>query len=139
MHPNMDANFHGQAMIIDSHLDSTLDNCKPAMLVFGNNASMGNQTTAKKRYISVFSFPIELDMYHRLFESSQFELVYDLAAILTHRVSCVHYVSPINFWLEIFNAIGAHKFGSICATTKVRGVLSASNLYRNNVGCAAYY
>ena len=81
MHPNMHANFDGhkhRALIIDSELDSTLDNCELVMLVSGNNASMGNQTTARKKYIYVVLFPIELYMYHRLSESSQFELVYEL-------------------------------------------------------------
>ncbi|KAJ1420139.1 Ubiquitin-specific peptidase 48 [Sesbania bispinosa] len=56
------------------------------------------KTTTKKKITSVFSFPAELDMRHRLPELSQSDLVYDLSAVLIHKgtgVNSGHYIAHI--------------------------------------------
>ncbi|KAG4931153.1 hypothetical protein AAZX31_17G188900 [Glycine max] len=56
------------------------------------------QNTMKKKVTSAFSFPAELHMHHRLSEPSQFELMYDLSAVLIHKGTAVnsgHYIAHI--------------------------------------------
>jgi len=52
----------------------------------------------KKKITSAFSFPAELDMRCRLSEPSEFELIYDLSAVLIHKgtdVNSGHYIAHI--------------------------------------------
>ncbi|RYR05646.1 hypothetical protein Ahy_B06g085483 [Arachis hypogaea] len=81
------------------------------------------KTTTRKKITSAFSFPAELDMRHRLFESSPFELIYDLSAVLIHKGSAVnsgHYIAHIKDentgqWWEFDDEnvtnLGRHPFG----------------------------
>lgn len=90
------------------------------------------QTTTKKKITSAFSFPVQLDMRHRLYELSQFDLVYDLSAVLIHKgtgVNSGHYIAHIKDkntgqWWEFDDEhvtnLGNHPFGegSSSSTTK---------------------
>ncbi|XP_027353801.1 ubiquitin carboxyl-terminal hydrolase 26-like [Abrus precatorius] len=90
------------------------------------------KTTTKKKITSAFSFPAELDMRHRMSELSQFDLVYDLSAVLIHKgtgVNSGHYIAHIKDvntgqWWEFDDEhvtnLGRHPFGeaSSCSTTK---------------------
>lgn len=90
------------------------------------------QTTTKKKITSAFSFPAQLDMRHRLPELSQFDLVYDLSAVLIHKgtgVNSGHYIAHIKDkntgqWWEFDDEhvtnLGNHPFGegSSSSTTK---------------------
>lgn len=90
------------------------------------------QTTTKKKITSAFSFPAQLDMRHRLSELSQFDLVYDLSAVLIHKgtgVNSGHYIAHIKDkntgqWWEFDDEhvtnLGHHPFGegSSSSTTK---------------------
>ncbi|XP_061346199.1 ubiquitin carboxyl-terminal hydrolase 26-like isoform X1 [Gastrolobium bilobum] len=81
------------------------------------------KTTTKKKITSAFSFPTELDMRHRLCELSQFDLVYDLSAVLIHKgtgVNSGHYIAHIKDentgqWWEFDDEnvtnMGRHPFG----------------------------
>ncbi|XP_031283351.1 ubiquitin carboxyl-terminal hydrolase 26-like isoform X1 [Pistacia vera] len=56
------------------------------------------KTTMKKKITSAFSFPGELNMQQRLSEPSQFDLIYDLSAVLIHKGTAVnsgHYIALI--------------------------------------------
>ncbi|XP_027330791.1 ubiquitin carboxyl-terminal hydrolase 26-like isoform X2 [Abrus precatorius] len=90
------------------------------------------QTTTKKKITSAFSFPAELDMRHRLSEPSQFEMIYDLSAVLIHKGTAVnsgHYIAHIKDentgqWWEFDDEhvtnLGCHPFGegAACSTSK---------------------
>ncbi|CAI8599711.1 unnamed protein product [Vicia faba] len=90
------------------------------------------KTTTKKKITSAFSFPVQLDMRHRLHELCQFDLVYDLSAVLIHKGSGVnsgHYIAHIKdkntgqWWEfddECVTNLGNHPFGegSSSSTTK---------------------
>ena len=90
------------------------------------------QTTTKKKITSAFSFPAELDMRHRLSDLSQFDLIYDLSAVLIHKgtgVNSGHYIAHIKDentgqWWEFDDEhvtnLGLHPFGegSSSSTTK---------------------
>ncbi|KAI4316238.1 hypothetical protein L6164_024237 [Bauhinia variegata] len=90
------------------------------------------KTTTKKKITSAFSFPSELDMRTRLSEPSQFELIYDLSAVLIHKGTAVnsgHYIAHIKYensgqWWEFDDEhvtnLGRHPFGegSSTSTTK---------------------
>ncbi|QCD99600.1 ubiquitin carboxyl-terminal hydrolase 48 [Vigna unguiculata] len=81
------------------------------------------QNTMKKKVTSAFSFPAELDMHARLSEPSQFELIYDLSAVLIHKGTAVnsgHYIAHIKDentgqWWEFDDEkvtnLGCHPFG----------------------------
>ncbi|TKY74650.1 Ubiquitin carboxyl-terminal hydrolase 26 [Spatholobus suberectus] len=90
------------------------------------------KTTTKKKITSAFSFPAELDMRHRMSELSQFNLVYDLSAVLIHKgtgANSGHYIAHIKDvntgqWWEFDDEhvtnLGCHPFGegSSSSTTK---------------------
>ncbi|KAL5190121.1 Ubiquitin carboxyl-terminal hydrolase 26 [Glycine soja] len=90
------------------------------------------KTTTKKKVTSAFSFPAELDMRHRMSELSQFNLVYDLSAVLIHKgtgANSGHYIAHIKDvntgqWWEFDDEhvtnLGFHPFGeeSSSSTTK---------------------
>ncbi|KAK8465514.1 hypothetical protein PHAVU_009G100000 [Phaseolus vulgaris] len=81
------------------------------------------KTTTKKKISSAFSFPSELDMRHRMSELSQFDLVYDLSAVLIHKgtgANSGHYIAHIKDvntgqWWEFDDEhvtnLGCHPFG----------------------------
>ncbi|KAL2336663.1 hypothetical protein Fmac_011109 [Flemingia macrophylla] len=88
------------------------------------------QNTSKKKVTSSFSFPAELDMSRRLSESSQFELKYDLSAVLIHKGTAVnsgHYIAHIRDvntgqWWEFDDEhvtnLGCHPFGEGSSSSK---------------------
>ncbi|XP_047154328.1 ubiquitin carboxyl-terminal hydrolase 26 isoform X1 [Vigna umbellata] len=81
------------------------------------------KTTTKKKVNSAFSFPAELDMRHRMSELSEFDLVYDLSAVLIHKgtgANSGHYIAHIKDvntgqWWEFDDEhvtnLGCHPFG----------------------------
>ncbi|XP_020226068.1 ubiquitin carboxyl-terminal hydrolase 26 isoform X2 [Cajanus cajan] len=81
------------------------------------------KTTTKKKITSAFSFPAELDMRYRMSELSQFDLVYDLSAVLIHKgtgANSGHYIAHIKDvntgqWWEFDDEhvtnLGCHPFG----------------------------
>ncbi|CAJ1973795.1 unnamed protein product [Sphenostylis stenocarpa] len=81
------------------------------------------KTTTKKKITSAFSFPAELDMRPRMSELSQFDLVYDLSAVLIHKgtgANSGHYIAHIKDvntgqWWEFDDEhvtnLGCHPFG----------------------------
>ncbi|XP_030480385.1 ubiquitin carboxyl-terminal hydrolase 26 isoform X1 [Cannabis sativa] len=81
------------------------------------------KTTMKKKITSVFSFPGELDMHHRVSEPTQTESIYDLSAVLIHKGTAVnsgHYIAHIKDentgqWWEFddehVSNLGHHPFG----------------------------
>jgi len=99
------------------------------------NIGLFEQTTMKKKITSAFCFPGELDMRQRLSEPSQFELIYDLSAVLIHKGTAVnsgHYVAHIKDedtgqWWEFddehVSNLGRHPFGdsSSSSTSKTVG------------------
>ncbi|OIW03067.1 hypothetical protein TanjilG_19347 [Lupinus angustifolius] len=98
------------------------------------------KTTTKKKISSAFSFPSELDMRHRLSELSQFELLYDLSAVLIHKGSAAnsgHYIAHIKDentgqWWEFDDEhvtnLGCHPFGEGASTSKsVKSDVAHSN------------
>nr|KYP51931.1 Ubiquitin carboxyl-terminal hydrolase 26 [Cajanus cajan] len=88
------------------------------------------QNTTKKKVTYAFSFNAELDMCHRLSESSQFELKYDLSAVLIHKGTAVnigHYIAHIKDvntgqWWEFDDEhvtnLGCHPFGEGASSSK---------------------
>jgi len=90
------------------------------------------QNTTKKKITSAFSFPAELDMRCRLSEPSEFELIYDLSAVLIHKGTAAnsgHYIAHIKDentgqWWEFDDEqvtnLGCHPFGEggSCFTSK---------------------
>ncbi|KAJ1379095.1 Ubiquitin-specific peptidase 48, partial [Sesbania bispinosa] len=90
------------------------------------------KTTTKKKITSSFSFPAELVMHHRLSEPSQFDLIYDLSAVLIHKGTAAnsgHYIAHIKDentgqWWEFDDEnvtdLGRHPFGeeASCSTSK---------------------
>lgn len=77
----------------------------------------------KKKITSAFSFPRELDMWKRLSDPAQADLVYDLSAVLIHKGTAVnsgHYIAHIKdentgqWWEfddEVVSKLGFHPFG----------------------------
>ncbi|KAB1204508.1 Ubiquitin carboxyl-terminal hydrolase 26 [Morella rubra] len=96
------------------------------------------KTTMKKKITSAFCFPGELDMQLRLSEHSQFELVYDLSAVLIHKGTAVnsgHYVAHIKDedtgqWWEVddehVSNLGRHPFGEGSSSSTSKSVESES-------------
>ncbi|CAJ1972174.1 unnamed protein product [Sphenostylis stenocarpa] len=98
------------------------------------------QNTTKKKVTSAFSFPAELDMHRRLSEPSQFELIYDLSAVLIHKGTAVnsgHYIAHIKDentgqWWEFDDEqvtnLGFHPFGETASSSTSKSVKTdASN------------
>ncbi|KAL5145003.1 Ubiquitin carboxyl-terminal hydrolase 26 [Glycine soja] len=104
----------------------------PYLLTARSQGAFGIGTTTKKKITSAFSFPAELDMRHRMSELSQFNLVYDLSAVLIHKgtgANSGHYIAHIKDvntgqWWEFDDEhvtnLGFHPFGeeSSSSTTK---------------------
>ncbi|CAL0319194.1 unnamed protein product [Lupinus luteus] len=94
------------------------------------------KTTTKKKITSSFSFPAELDMQHRLSELSQFDLVYDLSAVLIHKgtgVNSGHYIAHIKDentgqWWEFDDEqvtdLGRHPFGEGSSSSTTKSVMT---------------
>ncbi|RDX81132.1 Ubiquitin carboxyl-terminal hydrolase 26, partial [Mucuna pruriens] len=92
------------------------------------------QNTMRKKVTSAFSFPAELDMRHRLSEPSQFELRYDLSAVLIHKGTAVnsgHYIAHIKDentgqWWEFDDEhvtnLGCHPFGEGASSSTSKSV-----------------
>jgi ubiquitin carboxyl-terminal hydrolase 48 len=92
------------------------------------------QTTTKKKITSAFSFPAQLDMRHRLSELSQFDLVYDLSAVLIHKgggVNSGHYIAHIKDkntgqWWEFDDEhvtnLGNHPFGEGPSSSTIKSI-----------------
>ncbi|OVA08284.1 Ubiquitin carboxyl-terminal hydrolases family 2 [Macleaya cordata] len=98
------------------------------------------KTTTKKKITSLFSFPGELHMGQRLCEPSQWELMYDLSAVLVHKGTAVnsgHYVSIIKDertgeWWEFddehVSKLGSHPFGEGSSSSTAKPMPTESNL-----------
>ncbi|CAJ2643397.1 unnamed protein product [Trifolium pratense] len=94
------------------------------------------KTTTKKKITSAFSFPAQLDMRHRLSELSQFDLVYDLSAVLIHKGSGVnsgHYIAHIKdkntgqWWEfddELVTNLGNHPFGEEPSSSTIKSIVT---------------
>ncbi|KAK7384819.1 hypothetical protein VNO78_30522 [Psophocarpus tetragonolobus] len=103
------------------------------------------QHTMKKKVNFAFSFPAELDMRHRLSEPSQFELVYDLSAVLIHKGTTAnsgHYIAHIKDkntgqWWEFDDEnvtnLGCHPFGEGASSSTSKSV-KAAELHSNCSG-----
>ncbi|RDX67238.1 Ubiquitin carboxyl-terminal hydrolase 26 [Mucuna pruriens] len=92
------------------------------------------KTTTKKKITSSFSFPAELDMRHRMSELSQFDLVYDLSAVLIHKgtgANSGHYIAHIKDentgqWWEFDDEhvtnLGCHPFGEGSSSSTAKSI-----------------
>ncbi|PIN21050.1 Ubiquitin carboxyl-terminal hydrolase [Handroanthus impetiginosus] len=100
-------------------------------------------TTTKKKITSPFCFPGELNLARRLSETSQLDLIYDLAAVLIHKGSAVnsgHYTAHIKDdntgeWWEFddehVSNLGRQPFGS---TVSIPAAKTAQN---EHVDCSS--
>ncbi|GAU47827.1 hypothetical protein TSUD_306380, partial [Trifolium subterraneum] len=104
------------------------------------------KTTTKKKITSAFSFPAQLDMRHRLSELSQFDLVYDLSAVLIHKGSGVnssHYIAHIKDkitgkWWEFDDEhvtnLGNHPFGEGPSSSTIKSIATDAQFNQNENG-----